>query len=103
MNPNKGTNQKKDAYSGFDGSSLSDRLEDMNVKTLFVLGLATDYCVKATVLDACKLGFRVVVLEDAVKGVNLQPNDSANALKEMTQAGAQTATAPDLGLDLIHV
>ena len=96
----KGTDPKKDAYSGFDGTSLSDRLEDMNVKTLFVLGLATDYCVKQTVSDASKLGYRVIVLEDATRGVNLQPNDSTNALQEMSAAGAIKAKVHDLGLEL---
>ena len=95
----KGTNPKKDAYSGFDGTSLSDRLEDANIKTLFVLGLATDYCVKQTVLDARKLGFQVIVLEDAMKGVNLQPDDCSKALHEMSAAGAIHAKAQDLGLD----
>ena len=56
------TNPKKEAYSGFDGTSLEDRLEDVEAETLFVVGLATDYCVKQTVLDASQRGFRVVLL-----------------------------------------
>ena len=63
-----------------------------------MLGLATDYCVKQTALDACKLGYKVVILEDAIRGVNLQPNDSANALQEMLAAGALKSHAHELGL-----
>lgn len=96
----KGTNPKKDAYSGFDGTSLSDRLEDLGSKTIFVLGLATDHCVKQTVLDGIKLGLQVIVLEDATRGVNRQPEDSQNALQEMATAGAIRATAKDLGIQL---
>lgn len=93
------TNAQKEAYSTFDGTSLNDYLEDMGAKTLYIVGLATDYCVKQTVLDGCKLGYRVVVLEDAVRGVNLQPDDSQKALQEMSEAGAFKATASDLDLD----
>ncbi|MDX1410798.1 MAG: bifunctional nicotinamidase/pyrazinamidase [Nitrospirales bacterium] len=93
------TNPKTEAYSAFDGTSLNDHLEDMGAQTLYVVGLATDYCVKQTVLDGCKLGYRIVVLEDAVRGVNLRPDDSQKALKEMSDAGALKASASDLGLD----
>ncbi len=95
----KGTDPKKDAYSGFEGTSLKDRFEDLGVKTLFVLGLATDYCVKHTVLDACKKGFRVVVIEDAIRGVEAQAGDSEKALQDMQASGAIKATAEDLGID----
>jgi len=94
----KGTDPKKDAKSGFDGSSLADRLEDLDVQTLFVLGLATDYCVKHTVLDGCTHGFRVVLLTDATKGVNRQPDDFQKALQEMTDAGAVLANIGDFGM-----
>lgn len=96
------TNPKQEAYSSFDGTSLNDHLEDMGARTLYIVGLATDYCVKQTVLDACKLGYRVIVLEDAIRGVNLQPNDSQKALQEMQSAGAIKATSADLGLDPLH-
>ena len=94
------TNPKQEAYSGFDGTSLDERLEDLGAKTLYVVGLATDYCVKQTVLDACKLGFRVVVLEDAVRGIDVEAGDSQKALSEMISAGSMTATASDIGLSL---
>ncbi|MCH7614180.1 MAG: bifunctional nicotinamidase/pyrazinamidase [Nitrospinae bacterium] len=92
------TNARQEAYSGFDGTSLEERLEDLEVQTLFVIGLATDYCVKKTVLDACRLGFRVVVLEDGVRGINAQPKDSQKALEEMQAAGAMIANSTDLGI-----
>ena len=94
----KGTLAHKDAYSGFDGTSLEDRLEDAGVHTLFVLGLATDYCVKLTVLDARARTYQVVILEDATRGVNRHPQDSTKALEEMAAAGAIRARAEDLGI-----
>ncbi|RMH31902.1 MAG: bifunctional nicotinamidase/pyrazinamidase [Nitrospirae bacterium] len=95
----KGTDPDRDAYSGFQGTSLAEHLEDLQIRRLYVLGLATDVCVKHTVLDARKLGFDVVVLQDATKGVNIHPDDSARALQEMADAGAMLATAKDLGID----
>ena len=71
----------------------------MGAKSLYIVGLATDYCVKHTVLDACKLGYRVIVLEDAIRGVNLDPEDSQKALQDMVGAGAIKAKAQDLELD----
>ena len=94
----KGTDPRKDARSGFDGTSLADRLEDLHVQTLFVLGLATDYCVKHTVIDGCTHGFRVVLLTDATGGINRQPHDSSTALQEMADAGAFLANINDIGL-----
>ncbi len=90
----KGTDPKKDARSGFEGSSLGDRLEDLNVKTLFVLGPATQDCLKQTVLDACKIGLQVVVLGDAIGSIG----HSADSLLEIYKAGAFQATASDLGI-----
>ncbi len=92
------TNPRKEAFSGFDGTSLEDRLEDVEAQTLFVLGLATDYFVKQTVLDACQRGFRVVVVEDGVRGKDFQPGDSQKALQEMQEAGALIANSADLGI-----
>jgi len=91
-----GMGADEEGYSGFDGVNaqgerLIDVLQELGVRRLFVGGLATDYCVKHTVLDALKEGFHVVLIEDAVRGVNLQPEDAARAIQEMTQAGAQRA------------
>ena len=91
----KGTDPKKDARSGFEGSSLADRLEDLNVKTIFVLGPATQDCLKQTVLDACKLRLQVVVLQDAIGSTD----HIADTLKEISQEGALQATTSDLGLN----
>jgi nicotinamidase/pyrazinamidase len=94
----KATDPKKEAYSAFEGTTLEERLRDMSAETLYVSGLATDYCVKQTVLDACRLGFRVVVLEDAVRGIDATPGDCQRAMGEMRAAGAIFAKARDLAL-----
>ena len=90
----------EEGYSGFDGRDekglgLADLLHAFAVKRIFVGGLATDYCVKETVLDGLKHGFKVVLLEDAVRGVNLKPDDSERAIEEMVRAGAQKMTSSD--------
>jgi nicotinamidase/pyrazinamidase len=90
----KGMSPDTDSYSGFqavnaDGVTLGDLLRERGVERIFVGGLATDYCVKETVLDGLKEGFKVVLLEDAIRGVNLQPDDSKRAVEEMIQAGAE--------------
>ena len=78
----------REAYSGFAGTQLHAHLRSAGVRRLFVGGLATDYCVLRTVLDARWLGFEVVVLEDAVAAVDAHPGDGARALEEMRRAGA---------------
>ena len=80
-------------YSGFDGVDSSgvgfaDLLRQSNVTHIYVGGLATDYCVKQTVLDGLKRGYAVTLLEDAIRGVELAPGDSLRAVQEMLQAGA---------------
>jgi len=96
----KGTEADVDSYSGFDarddrGTSLEVLLRASGVEQLFVGGLATDYCVKQTVLDGLSLGFDVVVLMDAIRGVELAPGDTTRALAEMRRAGAQTIGGVD--------
>jgi nicotinamidase/pyrazinamidase len=66
------------------------------VTDVHVAGLATDYCVKFTVLDALQLGFRVYLIEDACRGVNLQPGDVERAVREMQTAGARIVTSKDV-------
>ncbi|HEY2986346.1 MAG TPA: bifunctional nicotinamidase/pyrazinamidase [Candidatus Binatia bacterium] len=90
----KGMGADEDSYSGFDGkdepgAGLADLLRARGVERIFVGGLATDYCVKHTVLDGLKQGFKAVFLEDAARGVNLQPGDSERAVEEMLRAGAE--------------
>ncbi|MBC2850427.1 bifunctional nicotinamidase/pyrazinamidase [Cetobacterium sp. 8H] len=91
----KGTDLEIDSYSGFfDNGKLKETnllkiLKENSVTELFILGLATDYCVKYTVLDALELGFDVNVVSNGCKGVNLSPNDSDNAFLEMQNKGAK--------------
>lgn len=96
----KGTGPDSDDYSAFDGRSadglsLADVLKSQNVQRLYVGGLATDYCVRSTVLDALRRGFEVTVLTDAVAGVDINPGDSDHALEEMRGAGALFAPASE--------
>src|SRR5262249_14066833 len=85
----KGTNESADGYSGFDGTNLGQLLKDEEVKEVWVGGLATDYCVKHTVLDALREGFEVKALADAMRAVNVNPDDGARAIAEMRAAGAE--------------
>jgi len=84
----KATEPDKEAYSGFEGTDLAEGLRALRVRRLFIGGVATDYCVKATVLDGLRLGFEVFVLEDAIRGVDVNPGDSERAIREMLSAGA---------------
>jgi nicotinamidase-related amidase len=92
----KATNPYKESYSGFDGTDLEKELRDEKTKRIFVGGLATDYCVKRTVLDGLKIGFLTVLLTDAVKGIDQEPVDSEEAVREMIQKGAKTVTFSDI-------
>ncbi len=92
----KGTRPDEEAYSGFQGTELADLLRKKGVRRVFVAGLATDYCVKATALDAVKNGFEVTVLEDAIRGVEVHPGDCARALEEMKRAGIRLLRTEEL-------
>jgi nicotinamidase/pyrazinamidase len=92
----KATTPNKEAYSGFDGTNLEKDMRIKGVRRVFVGGLATDYCVKNTVLDAIKAGFEAVLLTDATLGVNVKPSDSEKAVKEMIETGAKTATLAEI-------
>jgi len=85
----KATDPSREAYSGFDGTELEEDLRNNGVKRGFIGGLATDYCVKNTVLDALTLGFETMLLIDAIRGVNLQPDDSKKAIEDMVKKGAK--------------
>ena len=91
----KGTDPKIDSYSGFfdnghrKATGLGDYLKSRGVTDVYVLGLATDYCVKFTALDARQLGFRTHLVEDASRGVNLKPGDVQRALEGMRAAGVE--------------
>ena len=91
----KGCDKKMDSYSAFfdnaheRSTGLGDFLASLQVEDVYILGLATDYCVKYTVIDAIHLGFNTYVIEDACQGVKLQPDDITKAYDEMNQAGAK--------------
>jgi nicotinamidase/pyrazinamidase len=89
----KGDKPNTEAYSGFQGTDLEGRLKKAGVEEIFLGGLATDYCVRESCLDALRAGFDVSVLKDCVKAVNVKPGDGARALKEMGIAGARLTTS----------
>jgi nicotinamidase/pyrazinamidase len=101
----KGKGAEEDAFSAFqaedeEGVSFSDSLRQRGVRHLYIGGLATDYCVQSSVLDAIANGFEVTVLEDAVRGVDLEAGDSQRALRKMKEAGARTATLDSVDREL---
>jgi nicotinamidase/pyrazinamidase len=77
-----------DCYSAFDETDLAAQLKKQGVQEVWVGGLATDYCVKNTVLDARKNGFEVKALENAMRAVDVNPGDGERAIEEMREAGA---------------
>jgi nicotinamidase/pyrazinamidase len=96
-----GDTRESEGYSAFEGhtamgSALSHDLKEKGVEHLYVGGLATDYCVRHSVLDALKAGFTVTLLTDAVAGVEVTPGDSQRALDEMRAAGARFATTDEI-------
>jgi nicotinamidase/pyrazinamidase len=91
----KGTEARSEAYSGFQGTDLEKRLKEAGVSEIFLGGLATDYCVKETSLDALDAGLKVNVLEDCIKGVNLRADDSELALQKIAARGARLVTSSD--------
>ena len=98
----KGTDRAIDSYSGFfdnayrKATGLADFLKEKGATDIFVLGLATDYCVKFTALDARQLGFQTTLVQDGCGGVNLQPGDVSRALDEMRAAGVRIANSGDV-------
>ncbi|MFQ5983722.1 MAG: nicotinamidase [Woeseiaceae bacterium] len=84
----KGTDSDKEAYSGFQGTNLSEQLRAQGVKRVLVGGLATDYCVLNTVLDAREEGFDVVLLTRAIRAVDVNPGDGDRAIASMRESGA---------------
>ena len=98
----KGMNPAVDSYSGFfdngqrKSTGLEDFLRQQTVSRVFVCGLATDYCVRFTAFDARQLGFDTILLEDACRGVNLQPDDVANALADMEAAGIRISATSEI-------
>ncbi len=85
----KGTDIDKEAYSGFQSTDLAEQLHAHGVKRVFVGGLATDYCVLNTVIDALTKGFNVVLLTHAIRAVDLDPGDGNRAILSMRERGAK--------------
>lgn len=99
----KGEGPDEDSYSGFEGKDpggrpLADALRDEGVGHIYVGGLATDYCVRQTVLDGMREGFAVTLLLDAIRGVDVNEGDSEKAIEEMIAAGARTAIIDEVEL-----
>lgn len=97
----KGMDPEEDCYSSFSAQDLSGQplfklLKRMGITEIYIAGLATDYCVKYTAIDALKHGFKVKILLDAVKGVNLKTNDSTEAIKKITKMGAKKITLKNM-------
>lgn len=88
--------KKDEAYSFFQGTDLAKRLHERGIKTLFVGGLATDYCVKETILDGLREDFEVYHLDDASRGVEVNLGDSDRALQEVTAKGCKRITQAQL-------
>ena len=98
----KGMDPDKDSYSVFQaedafGNSFIQLLKKIGIQEIYIAGLATDYCVKYTAMDAINKGFKIKILVDAVKGVNLKPNDSKEALDFLTRVGAKKLTLETTG------
>ena len=98
----KGCNEEIDSYSGFydngkrNSTGLAEELRSEGINTLWVLGLATDYCVKATVLDALEEGFAVRVIEDGIRAVDLETGDGDRAIQAMREAGANIVQSSEV-------
>ncbi|EAZ82606.1 bifunctional nicotinamidase/pyrazinamidase [Algoriphagus machipongonensis] len=98
----KGKNPEVDSYSGFfdnarkGDTGLGDYLKEKGVKSVYITGLALDYCVKFTAMDALSLGFETFLVKDASRAVNITPEDGGNALKEMQEAGIQIITSQEI-------
>jgi nicotinamidase/pyrazinamidase len=90
---------QREAYSAFEGTALAALLRHVGVRRLLIGGLTTDYCVLNTVRDALANGFEVLLLRDAIKAVNVNPEDGARAEREMQRLGAQPVTVADFDHD----
>jgi nicotinamidase/pyrazinamidase len=91
-----GRERDDEGYSGFENSELAQMLRDHDVDRVYVAGLATDYCVRASAIDACGEGFDVTVVEDAIRAVEVEPGDGERAIADMRAAGARIASSNEL-------
>lgn len=98
----KGTNPDFDSYSGFydndhkSSTGLTEYLRKNSIEKNYICGLATDFCVKFTALDSAKEGFKTLVIKDAVRGVNINKDDSKNSFKEMKENGVKIITSKSI-------
>lgn len=92
----KGQDPNSQGYSSFQDSGLADALRERDVRRIYVTGLTTDYCVKNSVLDALREGFDVVLVEDAVRAVNMSEGDGERAIEEMRRAGADVQSSEEV-------
>jgi nicotinamidase/pyrazinamidase len=92
----KATEQDREAYSSFQGTELDSLLRASGIGRIFIGGIATDYCVLETVRDACRLGYEVMLLSDAIRAVDVQPGDGQRAVEEMIRLGAHPITLANL-------
>jgi nicotinamidase/pyrazinamidase len=91
-----GVERDDEGYSGFEKSKLANLLHEAGIDQVVVVGLATDYCVRASAIDACREGFDTTVVTDAIRAVEVNPGDGERALEDMQRAGAKLATSRDL-------
>jgi nicotinamidase/pyrazinamidase len=91
-----GVEREDEGYSGFEKSKLANLLHERGVQEVAVVGLATDYCVRASAIDACREGFDTTVVTDAIRAVEVHPGDGERALEDMREAGARLATSREL-------
>jgi nicotinamidase/pyrazinamidase len=98
----KGSDPTIDSYSAFfdnehrRATGLGDFLKEQSVTDIYILGIATDYCIKYSAIDALHLGFKVHVIEDGCSGINLKPDDSKNAIEEIRTLGVKIINSRDL-------
>jgi nicotinamidase/pyrazinamidase len=98
----KGTNPEIDSYSGFfdnghrQATGLHDYLQERGVTDLYLVGLATDYCVLYTAMDACQLGYHIHIITDGCRGLNVFPSDVERAFAMMRASGAELITSADI-------
>jgi nicotinamidase-related amidase len=91
-----GREREDEGYSGFENSELESVLRERGVEKVYVCGLATDYCVRASTIDAAKLGFDTAVVEDAIRAVNVNEDDGERAIEDMKQVGAKVTSSDEV-------
>ena len=93
---NKATSTDREAYSAFQDTNLANSLRKQGIHRLFIAGLATDYCVKHTALDALSFGFEVIVIRDGIRGVDVPAGSAASAIQTMRKAGIQIVDSSEI-------